>query len=51
MNLIIKKQNQLKQDFQDSTLRTDYQLRRIALQLRTDIIDLKQHLDQLFLNR
>jgi len=51
MNLIIKKQNQLKQEFQDSTLRTDYQLRRIALQLRTDIIDLKQHLDQLFLNR
>ncbi len=49
INLIIKKQNQLKEYFEDSTLRTHYQLRRITLQLRTDIIDLKQHLDQLLL--
>jgi len=42
INLIIKKQNELKEYFEDSTVKTHYQLRRIALQLRTDIIDLKQ---------
>jgi len=51
ISLIIKKQNQLKEYFEDSTLRTHYQLRRITLQLRTDIIDLKQHLDQILLNQ
>jgi len=49
INLIIKKQNELKEYFEDSTVKTHYQLRRIALQLRTDIIDLKQHLNQQFL--
>jgi hypothetical protein len=50
-NFLIKKQNELKEFFEDSSLRTHNQLRRILLLLTTEIQDLKRHLDQLLLNK
>ena len=50
-NFIIKKQNELKEFFEDSTLRTHNQLRKILLLLTTEIQDLRRYLDQTFLNK
>jgi hypothetical protein len=50
-NFIIKKQNELKEVFEDSSLRTHNQLRKILLLFTTEIQDLKRHLDQNFLNK
>ena len=50
-NFIIKKQNGLKEFFEDSILRTHNQLRRILLLLTTEIQDLKRYLDQTLLNK
>ncbi|CAF0896794.1 unnamed protein product [Adineta steineri] len=45
-NLILKKQNELKEYFEESIFITNNQLRKLNIQLKSDIEELKRHLDQ-----